>query len=166
MDYCPLMPMQVEMLSPGPDLIAIATAIATLLVAAAGAWIAGNQFKAARNALKINLFDRRFAVYQSASRALLSMATTGTADGAAQAEFLRGVLGARWLFNDEIHHLLDGEVFDLMLDLNKADGAIISAIDRSERTNAMAIAKDLQSRALPLHARLNILCGPYLKLSH
>ncbi|OAN31141.1 hypothetical protein [Pseudomonas oryzihabitans] len=166
MDYCPLMPMQVEMVSPGPDLIAIVTAFATLLVAAAGAWIAGNQVRAARNALKINLFDRRFAVYQCASRTLLSINSTGIATPDMQAEFLQGTSGARWIFDDDVHALLNTEIFDLMIELNNADGMMISARDRADRSNWRAIALDLKKQALPMHARLNILCGPYLKLSH
>lgn len=166
MDYCPLMPMQVEMVSAGPDWIAVFTAFATLLVAIVGAWIAWNQVCAARSALKINLYDRRYAIYECASRTLIQVGAHGGATPAIQQEFLRGTVGARWLFDEAIEQLLDKEILKLMAELDTARAMIQTTQDRPTRTIWINQENKLKERVLPLHRKLNKLCTPFLELSH
>lgn len=166
MDYCPLMPMQVEMISPGPDWIAISTAFATVSVAMIGAWIAWNQVCAARNALKINLYDRRYAIYECASRTLIQLGAHGEANPDVQREFLRGTVGARWLFDEEVERLLDKEVLKLMTELDNVRAMIETSEDRPTKTNWRATERQLQKRVLPLHQNLKRLCSPFLELKH
>lgn len=166
MDYCPLLPMQIEMISPGSDLLSVATPIATLMVAAVGAWIAWNQVRASRNALKITLYDRRYAIFECASRTLIQMGAHGGATPEVQREFLRGTIGARWLFDANVEKLLDKEILPLMTQLDNAHAMIETSQDRPTRNNWRATAMSLQERVLPLHRRLNELCSPFLTLSH
>lgn len=166
MDFCRWIPLQVEMISSGPDWTAITTAIATPIVAGVGAWIAWNQVRASRNALKINLFDRRYAIFESASSTLLQMAASGGATPQVQREFLQGTIGARWLFSEEVGDLLDKKILKLMMDLDYAHTMVTHSIDRPARRNWIAMEQELKNGILPLHTKLNALCAPFLTLSH
>ena len=74
----------------------------TLLVGAAAAWIAYNQFRIAQSNLRLALFDRRFAVLEQTRRFLYQVTSVADVDIAMLAEFQRALMDAPFLFGEEV----------------------------------------------------------------
>ncbi|WP_426111306.1 hypothetical protein [Pseudomonas sp. DSP3-2-2] len=90
------------------------TALTTPAIAGLALVIARTQARIARNKLKLDLYDRRVVVYDAAKRFLISTLTMQQEQYfAAQQDYLKGVAGARWLFDEEIQAYLDRDIWDL-----------------------------------------------------
>lgn len=96
----------------------------TVLLAGVGTWIAYNQFRIAQANLRLALFDRRFAVFESAREFLVRVGRENVVTMRDIATYSRGILDAHFLFDaavvaylQEIRHRalqLHGE--DVMLE--------------------------------------------------
>ena len=96
------------------------TVLAALLVpviAFFGAYIAYRQWRTAQNRLKLDLFDRRLAVYEAARRVITTVMTSGRISQEAEFQYLSGTRGALWLYNEEIVRYLDEEIWHKVVDL-------------------------------------------------
>ncbi|MGO1073186.1 hypothetical protein [Lysobacter sp. CA199] len=96
---------------------AIAQPIVALLVACLAAWIAYRQYRTARNKLKLDLFDRRFLVYEAARKALTQAYGHGKLEPSQQFEYLSSVQAARWLFGPEVQEYLETTLWHKFVDL-------------------------------------------------
>lgn len=94
------------MVPPEPHWTAYLQALLTPVVAVLAALIAWRQWRTARNKLKLDLFDRRFAVYDAARNLLGSIATSGKVKEDELTKFLIGTREVRWLLNKEIEEYL------------------------------------------------------------
>lgn len=92
------------------------TAIALPIIAAIAAWIAFRQSQIARNKLKLDLFDKRMAVYSVVREALGTAATHGNLTQEQQIHYLQGTRSARWLFGIEIFVYLDEVLWHKIVD--------------------------------------------------
>lgn len=70
------------------------------------AFVAWRQWRTARNKLKLDLFDRRFAVYDAARNLLASIATSGKVKEDELTKFMIGTREVRWLLNKDIEEYL------------------------------------------------------------
>lgn len=77
-------------------------AFSTPLIAVTAACIAWGQWSTARNKLKLDLFDRRFTIYEAARNFLGSVATSGKVKDDELIRFVLGTREARWLLNSDI----------------------------------------------------------------
>lgn len=81
-----------------PHWTAYVTACAVPLIGIFGVWIAYTQSKIARNKLKLDLFDRRMAVYEAADNTLREIYRHGKLSSEKQLEYVLNTKTARWLF--------------------------------------------------------------------
>lgn len=88
-----------------------------IAIGVAGAAIAFQQANTQRKRLKMDLFDRRFAVYQAAKTAIGSAVTTGHVDQRSEFDYLVGTASAKWLFDEKLSKYLDKELWNLLQDL-------------------------------------------------
>ena len=110
------------------------TALLTPFVAVAGAYIAWRQSAIARNKLKLDLFDRRFKVYDEA-RALLAMVlTTGRVSEEGLYKFGAGTREARWLFDKSIDDYLKLQLWNNAVDLQRYESELEGLHAGNERT--------------------------------
>ena len=79
----------------------------TLLVGAAAAWIAYNQFRIAQSNLRLALFDRRFAVVQAARVFLQRVTANADADVQILSDYQMAILDAPFLFGSEVVDFLE-----------------------------------------------------------
>lgn len=93
-------------MTPEPHWTAYLQALLTPVVAVLAALIAWRQWQTARNKLRLDLFDRRFAVYDAARSFLGSIATSGKVKEDALTKYLLGTREARWLLNKDIEEFL------------------------------------------------------------
>lgn len=97
---------------------AFATPFVALIAAAIAASIAYRQWKTAaaavttaKSKLKLDLFERRFNVFQAASRLIVRMAQDTAHDDKAVAALLGETAGAEFLFDEKVNSYLVGELY-------------------------------------------------------
>lgn len=80
---------------------ALGTPMVALLASVIAGFIANRQWKTARNKLKLDLFDKRIAIYKLALNALQNI-RTDKMNVMAVEELENSLHAARWLFNTEV----------------------------------------------------------------
>ncbi|WP_333988734.1 hypothetical protein [Burkholderia cepacia] len=87
--------------------IQASAAALTPVIAIFGGWIAWQQVRINRNKLKLDRFDKRFAVHEAAMTFVARVATKGNADTEGMNEFLAKTRGTRFLLSKEIADYLN-----------------------------------------------------------
>ena len=82
-------------------------ALSTPTVAVFGSIIAYRQWRTAQNKLKLDLFEKRFAVYNSARSVLSTITTSGKITNEESYKFLSSTREAKWLLDDGIAEYFD-----------------------------------------------------------
>ena len=85
-----------------PMWVQICQALAVPVIAAVGAWIALQQTHLARVKLQHDLYDRRYAVFNSARMLLEEVVTNKLASADTFNSFVIGTLNSPFLFDDEL----------------------------------------------------------------
>jgi len=135
------------------------------VVALIGAWIAFRQSETARNKLKLDLFDKRMAVYQSARKAIGTAATHGNLSQEQQIEYLQGVSPAQWLFGPEVFEYLNKTLWHKIVDL-ELHNSMSKGPDSAERTHHIHARADTLKWLVAQYSDFDALVGQYLSLSH
>jgi hypothetical protein len=89
-----------------PQWLQWAQAIALVCIPLIGALLAWQQVRVAYAKLQLDLYDRRFAVFDAARRLLLEVARERTASPEGLVAFIVATADANFLFNDEINTYL------------------------------------------------------------
>ncbi len=113
------------------------TYLSALLVPAVaifGGIIAYLQWRTTQNKLKLDLFEKRFSVYDTARKLLESIVINGTAKNEEIFKFQSGTREAKWLLNDEIAKYFKEEIFHNALELQTLD-AELEGVSASEIRN-------------------------------
>jgi len=80
---------------------------ATLSVGLAASFIAWQQWQLAQNKFRLDLFDRRYRVFDAARKFLAQSANEGRVDDSKLAEFYAGISDAGFLFKPEVGKYLE-----------------------------------------------------------
>jgi hypothetical protein len=141
-------------------------ALLTPTVAVLGSFIAYRQWRLAQNKLKLDLFDRRFSVYEAARSLLASIMTSGKAKDEEVFKFMVSTREAKWLLNDSVADYLEKQLYHKAIDL-QALAAVLEGEPmgetRSKNIHAQAEIKKW------LMAQYNVLdesFAPFLQLRH
>ncbi len=136
----PGIPMWLEVLR------AVAPLFAAVLAAGVGAWVthkfgriqediarqqaatAAAAAQTAKSKLRLDLFERRLNVYNAAMTAITTTLQNGDFSATDEREFLIGIQGARWIFDERIYHYLRHELWDQLTDLHMANQNLKDAI--------------------------------------
>lgn len=150
---------------PDPHWTAYLTALLTPAIALGAAVVAGLQFYLARQKLKLDLFDRRLAVYAGVRKLLGEILRSGKADNEPIFEFLRDTAQAKWLFDDSVAAYFD-ELY--------RQGSKLHALqaETEARPRSPEHAKLLEKEHATFewftqqHAELDRRMEPFLRLGH
>jgi len=96
--------------------IDLLTSMIPIVLAILGGYIAIQQYKNARRKLKLDLFDKRFPVFQSTRNYIGQVITGDYKDKAVQQEFLVKTRGAGFIFDQATKAYID-EVWEKSVDL-------------------------------------------------
>lgn len=150
---------------PLPPWVTALSALLTPLIAALAVYIAWQQSRTSTSKLKLDLFDRRFAIYEAASDFLGTM-RSGKISGQALFDFLRKTSQARFLLNGEIADYFYEELYSRALDLqtleSELDGLPVGD-ERSRNVKAQREIKDWFEKQLQ---SLDRRFAPFLDLRH
>jgi hypothetical protein len=88
----------------------LSTPIVALIAAVFAGTIAYRQWRTAQNRLKLDLFDKRFAVYHETMKFLSHVMIKGGVGGDELLKFNIGIREAKWLLDDDIDNYLKEEI--------------------------------------------------------
>jgi len=106
------------------DWIDILQALFTPAIAFAVGCIAFFQWWTARNRLKLDLFDRRWAVYVAVKQLIADAIAYANVTDEARRKFLVGVQGAKWLFDDRVDRYIYKELHSRVTRLQAANAML------------------------------------------
>lgn len=104
-------------MNPDPHWTTYLAALLTPTVAILGSFIAYRQWRLAQNKLKLDLFGRRFSVYEAARTLIASIITSGKAKDEEVCKFLFATREAKWLLNASTSEYLEKQLYHKALDL-------------------------------------------------
>src|SRR5882762_5356037 len=99
----------------------VLAALLTPTIAIFGTIIAYRQWRIAQSKLKLDRFDRRFAVYDAARSVIGSVMGSGKAKDDELRKFLIGTREAKWLLNPDIADYLDKQLYAKLTELLMLD---------------------------------------------
>ena len=120
------------------------SALLTPVIAVIAIVIAYRQWRLGQNKLKLDLFDRRFSVYQAAAALISSVMTSGKAADAETYKFLLATKEAKWLLSSEIAEYLDKQIYHKALDLQMLAAELEGVGVGTERTNNVRAQADIK----------------------
>jgi len=120
---------------PVPHWTAYMAALSTPMVAVLGIYIAFRQWKTAHEKLKLDLFEKRLAIYDQVTIALSRVLREGVVTTQDEADIFAGSTQSRWLLNAELADYLKEDVLKLLMDLKWRERRIgqISNDDENEK---------------------------------
>lgn len=136
------------------------------VVALAAAGIAWMQARTARNKLKLDLFDRREAVYRAAHNAIATVTTLGRFEDADESAYILGTRGAKWLFGPEVDVYLGQVLWDKLQDLRRAQSEMELHKNSPELVVKFAETREIVKWFQDELLRLDSWFQPYLELQH
>jgi len=146
------------------QVIEMSKALLTPVVAAVAAYVAWQQLTTNRRKLRLDLFDRRYAVFEKIGDFIGSILTTGRVQQGKEIQFLVDTKAVSFLFGEDISEFVS-EIYRKAVDLHALDAELEGATGeaRSANIKAQREIKDWYSKALrELKARFS----GYLKLEH
>ena len=99
------------------SILQLSQSLATPAIATLAAVIAFGQWRIARNKLKLDLFEKRTAVYNAARSALTFVARKGSLTYDERVKYIAGIQPAKWLFNESVWSYLNDTLHDHMIQL-------------------------------------------------
>lgn len=136
------------------------------IIAIFGAFIAYRQWRTAQNKLKLDLFNRRWIIYEAVQKYLSSLMVSGKTTPEMEFEFLTGKRGAQWLFDEKVTLYLDKELWSKICDL----GCIQSELDGmpagEERTKKIQAKRELREWFMAQSKAVDEKFSPFLSLRH
>lgn len=141
------------------------SAFALPTIGLVAAWIAFRQSKIARNKLKLDLFDRRMAVYEVARRALGIVGSKGRLTNEEQVDYLAGTRPARWLFGPDLSKYFDEILWHKIVDLELYN-SLSEGPAGDERSKAITARAETMKWLVSQFKEMDRLCEKYLALEH
>jgi hypothetical protein len=161
---------------------AVAPLLAALLAAGVGAWVA-HKFgriqegiarqqaataaaaaQTAKNKLKLELFDRRIAVYDAARKAIDSTGLMNYQREEVQDAYKEGIDPAVWLFENDVLEYLNDELWPLLFKFGLASRDADTLTVHDERASAIREERDLRMELAAQSHRINEVFARYLRL--
>ena len=149
-----------------PHWTAYLSALLTPTVAVLGSFIAYRQWRLAQNKLKLDLFDRRFSVFQAARSFITSIITSGKAKGEEVSKFLFDTREAKWLFDSSVAEYLDKQLYCKAIDLQTLDAELEGVPVSEERSKNVYAQADIKIWFAAQDKVLDEKFSPYLQLQH
>ena len=150
---------------PDPHWTAYVTALVVPIVALTAAWIAFRQWQIARNKLKLDLYDKRMAVYEVVRKALSVATSHGKLSHDDEIEYLTGIRTAKWLFGPKVATYLEETLWHKIVDFG-LHNTMSSSSSGDERTKHVHARAETMKWLMAQYKEIDNLCAPYLQLKH
>ncbi len=141
-------------------------ALLTPTVAVLGSFIAYQQWRLAQNKLKLDLFDRRFSVYEAARTLLSSIMKSGKAKDEEVSKFMVSTREAKWLLNDSVAEYLENHLHHKAINLQTLAAELEGVPVGEERTKNVHAQSEIKKWFMAQYKILDEKFAPFLQLQH
>ncbi len=149
-----------------PIWLQISSGLLTPLIAIFGAYIAWQQWNLGRSKLKLELFDRRFALYKAIQHPVLHVLHTGSMDDKTYFKFRSEIGDAKWMLNEEIYKYADDDLTTKLADLlTKVEEAKVLEVGEI-RTRNVREQRELKEWITSQRPHIDEMFGKFLRVSH
>jgi len=142
------------------------TALLTPTILVFGSIIAYRQWRIAQNKLKLDLFEKRFQVYDVARGFLSSIMTSGKVNDEDLNKFLPGTREAKWLLNNDIATYFFEQIWTNAVKLQTLDTLLKDIRVVDERKKNVQQQGEIKKLLMAQFEVLDEKFGPFLKLGH
>ncbi len=142
------------------------TALLTPIVAILGIYIASRQWQTARNKLKFDLFEKRFAVYEASKSFLDSIASSGKVKDEELFKFLLATRQARWLLDVELANYLKMDIYKKATEIKIYESELEAMPVGAERSKNVQKQREIKIFLIDQYLILDEKLSPFLKLQH
>ena len=170
-----------------PHWTAYASSVTVPFIAAVAAWIAFRQFRiaarqseislkqseislqqaeTAKNKLKLDLFEKRMAIYEVVQETIRKAANGGKLDQEDQIKFIVGTRSAKWLLGEEVYEYIDKTLWHKLIDLDLHNSMSEGSRGDPERTKHIHARADTIKWLVKQFSEFDNLCKEYLSLKH
>jgi hypothetical protein len=149
-----------------PHWTAYLSALLTPTLAVLGSLIAYRQWSLAQNKLKLDLFDRRFSVFDASRSLITSIMNKGKAMDEDILKFSIATREAKWLFNASLAEYLDKQLYEKAIDLQTLEAELDGVPAGDERSNNIYAQADIKKWFAAQLMVLDEKFSPYLQLQH
>jgi hypothetical protein len=146
------------------QIIEISKALLTPLLAIVAAYIALQQLKTNRRKLKLDLFEKRYVVFEKIGAFIGSILTTGTVQAGREFQFLADTKAAGLLFGDEISRFVS-DVYGKAVLLHALEAELTGSEGESRKSNIQA-QREIKDWYVHALEGLEACFKQYLKLEH
>lgn len=123
--------------------------------------IAAIQAETAKNKLRLDLFEKRIAIYKSASDFIAVAVTSGDVTHSDEMDFWLGIAPAKWMFGPEIDHYLTKELWPIAVDLHRANMELKQDLSHTSRASIAEERANYFKKMAAQRSKLDELCKPY-----
>lgn len=141
-------------------------ALSTPTVAVFGSIIAYRQWRTAQNKLKLDLFEKRFVVYNAARLVLSTITTTGKITNEDSYKFLSSTREARWLLDDGISEYFDKVLWERICYLQTLQAELEGLPIGDARKQNIEQQREVKDWIREQHSVLDAKFASYLKIGH
>jgi len=141
------------------------TAVVVPVIALIAAWVAFRQWQIARNKLKLDLYDKRMAVYDAVRKTLGIATSRGRLSQHDEVEYLSGIATTKWLFGREVATYLEETLWHKIVDFG-LHNTMSSSPAGDERSRHLQARTEVFRWLVDQYKELDKLCAPYLQLRH
>ena len=121
------------------------------------------QWQKTRYRTKLDLFEKRLAIYRAASQLIGSVAASGKASHRATQRYLVKTREARWLFNDAIHHYLTEDLYGAAFRLHTLRAERKRLANKKDRKKNVADQAAIRKWIVDQSLTLDVLFDPFLR---
>jgi len=131
-----------------------------------GVYIAYMQWKINRNKLKLDLFEKRLAIYQETTSFLSSIVITGQVPEEKLWKFTHGTRETRWLLSEEISAYMKREIREKAIDLQILNDELKNLPEGPDRSENVHNQREIKNWIEQQFEVVDNYFKPFLKLSH
>tara|TARA_R110002110_G_scaffold413231_3_gene640315 strand:- start:3925 stop:4386 length:462 start_codon:yes stop_codon:yes gene_type:complete len=135
-------------------------------VALLGLLIAYRQWRTAQNKLKLELFEKRLAIYNAATAFISSVMTSGKATDPQLRDLILGTKEAKWILSSEIAKYLDEQLYAKGVDLQCLSAELEGVPVSQERSTNVHEQRNIKLWLNDQYRILDEKFAKYLSISH
>jgi hypothetical protein len=128
--------------------------------------IAVQQWRTARAKLKLDLFDKRFVVYDGARAFIGAVTTSGKVKDEELVTFLISTREARWLLSKDVQRYLKEQIYDPALGLQNLNDNFPSITMEKARAKNLSLQTKIKQTIRGQYEELEKVFAPFLQLRH
>jgi len=140
-------------------------ALLTPVIAFFAVYVAASQWNTARSKLRLDLFEKRYTIYEATQKFIGSIVTSGKVRDDSMFEYMTATRAAKWVVSHDVDEYLERDLYKPAIELQSIQSMLEGAPIGEERTKNVARQLELKIHFNAQYKQLDLWFSAYLKLS-